>query len=111
MLARADRACDHGPCGNSAAAGRGCGVDAIGLRPAYVLARACSLVACVAMALGYREEAARGPALTKRQQRGLRDYAHFAIFISLALTAFFSRFIDGTFGPQLPPCIATLQAP
>jgi DHA1 family multidrug resistance protein-like MFS transporter len=86
-------------------------VDTIGLRPAYVLAGACSLVACFAMALGYREDAARGPALARRERRGLRDYARFPIFISLVLTVFLARFIDGTFGPQLPLYIATLQAP
>lgn len=86
-------------------------VDAIGLRPAYVLAGFFSLVAFVAMAVGYREEDARGPALVKRQRRGLRDYARFPIFISLVLTVFFTRFIDGSFGPQLPLYIATLHAP
>jgi DHA1 family multidrug resistance protein-like MFS transporter len=86
-------------------------VDAIGLRPAYVLAGVFSAVACVAMAVGYREEAARGPAIARRQRRGLRDYARFPIFTSLLLTVFLTRFIDGTFGPQLPLYIATLQAP
>lgn len=86
-------------------------VDAIGLRPAYVLAGFFSLVAFVAMAVGYREEDARGPALVKRQRRGLRDYARFPIFISLVLTVFFTRFIDGSFGPQLPLYISTLHAP
>ncbi len=85
-------------------------VDAIGLRPAYVLAGVCSAVAMVAMAFGYREEAAqRG--LRRRQRRSLRDYFKFPIFISLLLTIFFSRFIDGTFGPQLPLYLATLEAP
>lgn len=86
-------------------------VDAIGLRPAYVLAGAFSLVAFVAMAIGYREDASYGTASLKRQQRSLRDYARFPIFISLVLTVFLTRFIDGTFGPQLPLYIATLQAP
>ena len=56
-------------------------------------------------------EDARGPALVKRQRRGLRDYARCPIFISLVLTVFFTRFIDGSFGPQLPLYISTLHAP
>lgn len=86
-------------------------VDTIGLRPAYVLAGICSAIAMVAMAVGYREEAVRGPGLQRRQRRTLRDYFRFPIFISLVLTVFFARFIDGTFGPQLPLYIATLRAP
>jgi DHA1 family multidrug resistance protein-like MFS transporter len=86
-------------------------VDAIGLRPAYVLAGLFSLVACAAMAVGYREEEARGRAQVKRQKRSMRDFARFPIFISLVFTVFLTRFIDGSFGPQLPLYIATLHAP
>jgi MFS family permease len=86
-------------------------VDAVGLRPSFVLAGVLSLLACVAMALGYRE-AARPAGGTRRKERAsIRAYAGLPVFVAVALVVFLTRFIEGSFGPQLPLYIATLQAP
>ena len=84
-------------------------VDIVGLRPSFVLAGICSLVACVAMALGYRD-APRAVGATRRARPSARAFLRLPIFVSL-LTVFGARFIEGSFGPQLPLYIATLGAP
>ncbi|HEY8598278.1 MAG TPA: MFS transporter [Thermomicrobiales bacterium] len=85
-------------------------VDVVGLRPSFVLAGVCSLVACVAMAAGYRDDA-RLIGAHRRERPSARTYFRLPIFVSLLLTVFVARFIEGSFGPQLPLYIATLGAP
>ncbi len=86
-------------------------VDIVGLRPSFVLAGVCSLVACIAMALGYRDDARLIGGARRRDRPSARTYFRLPIFVSLLLTVFVARFIEGSFGPQLPLYIATLGAP
>jgi DHA1 family multidrug resistance protein-like MFS transporter len=85
-------------------------VDLVGLRPSFILAGVCSLIACGAMWLGYRDDA-RSSSLKRRERPSARTYFRLPIFVSLLLTVFIARFIEGSFGPQLPLYIATLGAP
>lgn len=86
-------------------------VDTVGLRPSFILAGVLSLLACVAMAIGYRDDSRAERAVQRRERASARTYFRLPLFLSLALLVFFARFIDGTFGPQLPLYIATLNAP
>lgn len=49
-------------------------VDLVGLRPSFILAGVCSLVACAAMWLGYREDARPATALRRRERPSARTY-------------------------------------
>lgn len=85
-------------------------VDLVGLRPSFIIAGVCSLIACGAMWIGYRDDA-RPSTLLRRERPSARTYFRLPVFVSLLLTVFIARFIEGSFGPQLPLYIATLDAP
>ncbi|CAA9586281.1 MAG: hypothetical protein AVDCRST_MAG18-3891 [uncultured Thermomicrobiales bacterium] len=86
-------------------------VDLVGLRPSFILAGVCSLIACAAMWLGYRDDARPAAGASRRDRPSARTYFRLPIFVSILLTVFIARFIEGSFGPQLPLYIATLDAP
>ena len=86
-------------------------VDLVGLRPSFILAGVCSLIACAAMWLGYRDDARPAAGARRRDRPSARTYFRLPIFVSILLTVFIARFIEGSFGPQLPLYIATLDAP
>jgi len=86
-------------------------VDTVGLRPSFIVAGVLSAIACVAMAIGYRDDAQSERALRRREREPARTYLRLPLFLGLAVVVFGARFIDGSFGPQLPLYIATLHAP
>ncbi len=85
-------------------------VDLVGLRPSFVLAGLCSLLACIAMAIGYQDLARPGTSAQRQKREAASTYFRLPLFVSLVVVVFFARFIEGSFGPQLPLYIATLQA-
>ena len=86
-------------------------VDTIGIRPAFVLSGVFSVFAFVALWIGYRETGVPNRLARRGDRPGLRTFFALPVFVSLVLTVFLARFIDGSFGPQLPLYIATLEAP